>query len=587
VLYNGSSTLPVNAGTYDVSVTFTSNDANYLSTTATGSMTIQQAGPSLYYQLNGRAYYYIYNGMPQGVTGLATGYFNAPINGTFTYAYYDSTGTQLPGTPTAAGYYTFTEDFASLDPNYSSGTFSYSFAIYPATPTVTVTGGPFTYNGQGQAATATAVGIDGVTPVSGTASFTYNGSSSTPVLAGTYAVVATFTPTDPNYSSSTGSGTIVVNKATPAFSSLSSPTVNVGAATVTLSGHIAAGSAAPGGDDVAIVFNGITQPVSVRSSGSFSATFNIQGLATGTYAITYEYFGDATRFNAAAGGGVAGATLTVRSAPSILTNPASQTVVSGNSVTFSASASGYPAPTVQWQRSTNGSTYTNISGATGTTLTLTSTTASQNGYKYRAVFTNSVGSATTTAATLTVQFAPTVRTNPANQSVTAGQTVTFTAAATGNPTPTVQWQVSTDGGATYGNIAGATSTTLTLTSTTASQNGYKFRAVFTNSVGSATTTAATLTVQFAPMVTTNPVNQSVTAGQTVTFTAAATGNPTPTVQWQVSTDGGATYSNIAGATSTTLTLTSTTSSQNGYRYRAVFTNSVGSTTSTAAILTVL
>jgi hypothetical protein len=88
-------------------------------------------------------------------------------------------------------------------------------------------------------------------------------------------------------------------------------------------------------------------------------------------------------------------------------------------------------------------------------------------------------------------------------------------------------------------------------------------------------------------VTTNPVNHSVTAGQTVTFTAAATGNPTPTVQWQVSTDGGATYSNIAGATSTTLTLTSTTSSQNGYRYRAVFTNSVGSTTSTAAILTVL
>ena len=58
VLYNGSSTLPVNAGTYDVSVTFTSNDPNYLSTTADGSMTIQQAGPSLYYYLNGGAYYY-------------------------------------------------------------------------------------------------------------------------------------------------------------------------------------------------------------------------------------------------------------------------------------------------------------------------------------------------------------------------------------------------------------------------------------------------------------------------------------------------------------------------------------------------
>ena len=69
VLYNGSSTLPVNAGTYDVSVTFTSNDPNYLTTTADGSMTIQQAGVSLYYYLNGGAYYYIYNGTPQGVNG--------------------------------------------------------------------------------------------------------------------------------------------------------------------------------------------------------------------------------------------------------------------------------------------------------------------------------------------------------------------------------------------------------------------------------------------------------------------------------------------------------------------------------------
>jgi MBG domain len=120
-----------------------------------------------------------------------------------------------------------------------------------------VSGGPFTYNGQPQSAIATAVGIDGVTPVPGTATFTYSGSSSTPVLAGTYAVVATFTPTDPNYSSATGSGTLVINKATPAFSNLASPSVNVGTATVTLSGQIAAGSAAPGGDDVAITLNGV------------------------------------------------------------------------------------------------------------------------------------------------------------------------------------------------------------------------------------------------------------------------------------------------------------------------------------------
>jgi hypothetical protein len=425
------------------------------------------------------------------VIGSATGYFNNPVNGTFTYTYFDSTGAQLPGTPTDAGFYTFTESFTSLDPNYANGTFSYSFAIYGATPTVTVTGGPFTYNGSSQHATVSAVGIDGVTPVSGTATVTYNGSSTAPTVAGTYNVVASFVSSNPDYSGATASGTLVINKATPSFSSLASPSVKVGTSTVTVSGHIAAGSAAPGGDDVAITLNGVTQAVSINSSGSFSTTFNIAGLATGTYAITYQYLGDATRFGAA---GTGSGTLTVQAAPSILTNPASQTVVSGNSVTFAASASGYPTPTVQWQQSTNGTTWTNIAGATGTTLTLTNVTASQNGYKYRAVFTNSLGSATTTAATLTVQYAPTVTTNPTNQTVTAGHSATFRAAATGNPTPTVQWQVSMDGGVTFIDISGANSATLTLDNVTASQNGYRYRAVFTNSVGSATTVAALLTV---------------------------------------------------------------------------------------------
>jgi hypothetical protein len=146
--------------------------------------------------------------------------------------------------------------------------------------------------------------------------------------------------------------------------------------------------------------------------------------------------------------------------------------------------------------------------------------------------------------------------------------------------------VSTDGGASFSNVAGATSTTLTLTGVTASQNGYLYRAVFTNSLGSATTAAATLTVQFPPTVTANPVSQSVSAGQSVTFTAAATGNPTVTVQWQVSTDGGLTYIIIDGATSLALTIAAT-ASQNGYHYRAVFTNSLGSAITTDAILTVL
>jgi hypothetical protein len=581
-------------------VTFNSNDPNYLTTTTTSTLTILPATASIGLG-NGGQWEFTYNGQPQSVVGSAYGYDYSngqyvPINGTFTYEYFNEYGSNtqlfgppLPSAPTNAGYYTFIENFTSLDPNYASGSYSWDLYIDPASSTVTINPGPLTYNGSAQPAIVSAVGVDGVTPVAGSVTYaTYNGSTTVPNGVGTYAAFVEWSSGDPNYYSVTLNGTYTINKATPTFSNLSSPSVNAGTSTVTLSGHIAAGSLAPGGDDVAVTLNGVTQPVSVSSGGSFSTSFNIQGLATGSYPITYEYLGDATHFNGAASNG--SGTLTVQAAPSILASPVNQTVVSGSSVTFAASASGSPVPTVQWQQSTSnngGNSYSNISGATGTTFTLTSATSSQNGYLYRAVFTNSVGSATTSSATLTVQSAPVVSTNPKSQTVNAGQTATLTAAAAGNPTPTVQWQVSTNGGTTFSNVAGATGTTLTLAGTTASQNGSIYRAVFTNTVGSATTTTATLTVKYAPIVNSMPVSQSVTAGQSATFTAAATGNPTPTVQWQVSTNGGSTFSNISGATTSTLTLTSTTASENGYWYRAVFTNSLGSTTTTAAKLTVI
>src|ERR1019366_3435858 len=98
-----------------------------------------------------------------------------------------------------------------------------------------------------------------------------------------------------------------------------------------------------------------------------------------------------------------------------------------------------------------------------------------------------------------------VTTNPTSQSIAAGSSVSFTAAASGIPTPTVQWQISTNGGATFTNIGGATSTTLSFV-VSVGQNGNQYQAVFTNTVGTATTTAATLTVTAGPVITTNPTN---------------------------------------------------------------------------------
>ncbi|HSP15269.1 MAG TPA: putative Ig domain-containing protein [Thermoanaerobaculia bacterium] len=178
--------------------------------------------------------------------------------------------------------------------------------------------------------------------------------------------------------------------------------------------------------------------------------------------------------------------------------------------------------------------------------------------------------------------APHITIPASDQTVCAGSTATFSAAAAGAPPPSLQWSVSTDGGTTFTAIPGATTNPYSFTATLA-DNGNQYRATFTNVKGSASTTA-TLTVITTPAVTTQPATQTVQVGSAATFNVA--GTYSPTIQWQVSTNGGATFTNIAGATSTTYSF-STTLADNGHQFRAVLTNACGSATSAAAILTVV
>jgi hypothetical protein len=303
------------------------------------------------------------------------------------------------------------------------------------------------------------------------------------------------------------------------------------------------------------------------------------------------------------GSSVRTATITWPEAPAVTTSPVASTVTAGESATFTAAASGYPAPTVQWQVSTNaGATFANDTtdaGNTTGTLTVASTTVALTARQYRAVFTNSSGpAATSTAATLTVnpKEAPKITSNPVSKIVLVGEEATFAATASGFPAPTVQWQVSTNGGTTFANDttdAGNTTGTLTVLGSKTSLSGRQYRAVFTNSTSpAATSTAATLTVTTtpeAPLVTTNPLSRTVTTGEGAQFTAAASGLPPPSVQWQLSTNGGATFSNDttdAGNTTPTLTVAGTTAAMNAREYRAVFTNFVGAATTIPATLTV-
>jgi uncharacterized repeat protein (TIGR02543 family) len=178
-------------------------------------------------------------------------------------------------------------------------------------------------------------------------------------------------------------------------------------------------------------------------------------------------------------------------------------------VSFTAAASGAPAPTVQWQASTDGgATFHDIAGANSNALTVAAV-ASSNGEQFRAVFTNSDGISTSSAATFTVHSAPVVTADPSIQIRNPSQTATFTAAASGSPAPGVQWQSSAQGLGPFIDIAGATSTTLNVTVTSA-LIGSRFRAVFTNGCGTATSAEAILATQVALSTASSP-----TAGGTV------------------------------------------------------------------------
>ncbi len=173
--------------------------------------------------------------------------------------------------------------------------------------------------------------------------------------------------------------------------------------------------------------------------------------------------------------------------------------------------------------------------------------------------------------------APTIATQPTNQSVTAGQTATFSVMAAGTEPLTYQWQK----GAAL--IGGATSASYTTPVTATSDSGSTFSVVVSNSAGKITSNAATLTVNAAPVapsITQQPSNQSVTAGQTATFSVTAAGTTPLAYQWQQGTTA------ISGATSASYTTPATTTSNNGAQFSVVVSNPQGKATSNAATLTV-
>jgi hypothetical protein len=248
-------------------------------------------------------------------------------------------------------------------------------------------------------------------------------------------------------------------------------------------------------------------------------------------------------------------------------------VAAGGQTTLTVDLTGNPTPTVQWYTSTDGGqTWTAITGATSASYTLTTPSAPGSAL-YEPILTNPLGTSVGPVTRVNWAIPPVVTLEPSSETVNSGTVTTLTAAATGDPAPHVQWQDSTDGGTTWHNIPLATSDSLTLTAR-ANENGEEFRAVFSEPGFTATTTPATLTVDYGPSVTVQPKSQLVAAGGQVTLTADAAGNPAPTVQWYTSTDNGKTWTAIAGATSDSYTFT-TSSTPGSALYYALFSSAMG------------
>ena len=182
---------------------------------------------------------------------------------------------------------------------------------------------------------------------------------------------------------------------------------------------------------------------------------------------------------------------------------------------------------------------------------------------------------------------------PQNSSICAGQNTSFNA---GNASPglTWQWEVSTDNGLTFSPISnnalysGATNPTLNITNATASMDGYLYRCNVGGACPQAVSTpSAVLNVQGNPSISQQPSNQTFCEGEAISFSVESPQTST-TFQWQFSTDGGVTFTNVpstapySGVTSNQLLINPATETMIGYQYRCILNGCSTPITSSAA-----
>ena len=282
--------------------------------------------------------------------------------------------------------------------------------------------------------------------------------------------------------------------------------------------------------------NAATYTPSSAAAGTMYYRVRISDAATGCDAITS-----------------ATSTVTVTPDLTITANLTDITECVGGTTQLSVTTTGGTggALTYTWEESTDNSTWGAASGATNTsTYTPSSAVAGIMYYRVR-ISDAATGCDAITSATSTVTINPdiSVSAQPADITECVSGNVPLTVTASGGVgTLTYQWEESTDGSS-YTDVPSATADTYTPVSTSPGVKYYRVRIANSgNGCQTVTSTAATVTVVAKPTISvTASVSTVCVGGGTLLNATTANGTGTCTIQWQNSTDSGASWNDIPGA----------------------------------------
>ena len=329
------------------------------------------------------------------------------------------------------------------------------------------------------------------------------------------------------------------------------------------------------GGDVLRFYVDDSEVTAVRMSGTKDWTQQSYALAAGTHTLKWAYTKD--------GSVVTGSdtvwvdSVSIGYPPVILAGPTGGSYSVGQTLRLSGIAGGGAGTGFIWKKDGGALlNSTRLTGASTTNLVISGLLASDAG-SYTLSVTNAYGTLVSSAAVVTIPVAPSITSQPVGQAVNPGQAINLSVTASGSGSISYQWRKNGS------DIPGATGSTYSIASASAG-DAATFTVVASNSVGSVTSSGATVVVNSAPVIGTQPVSQTLLTGSTLTLSVRVTSSVQPvTYQWKKGStslvDGG----RISGSTSSQLTLTGLLLAD-AASYTVVVGNSVGAITSSAATL---